>query len=38
MITGQIPLAPLEPGDYVIRVTLGTDPQATLVRTLRKVQ
>lgn len=38
MITGQIPLAPLEPGDYVIRVTLGTDPQAKLVRTLRKVQ
>ena len=38
MITGQIPLASLEPGDYVIRATLGTDPQAKLVRTLRKVQ
>lgn len=38
MITGQIPLAALEPGDYVIRLTLGTDPRATLVRTLRKVQ
>ena len=38
LITGQIPIAKLEPGDYVIRATLGTTPQAKLVRTLRIVR
>jgi hypothetical protein len=37
-ITGQIPLAALEPGDYVLRATLGTSPRVNLYRTLRKVQ
>lgn len=37
-ITGQFPMAELEPGDYVARVTLGTDPRVTLTKTVRKVQ
>jgi hypothetical protein len=31
-------MAELEPGDYVARVTLGTDPRVTLTKTIRKVQ
>jgi len=37
-ITGQFPLGELEPGDYVARITLGTSPQAVLLKTIRKVQ
>jgi hypothetical protein len=37
-ITAQYPLADLEPGDYVAILTLGTDPQVKLIKTIRKVE
>jgi hypothetical protein len=37
-IVGQFPLADLEPGDYVARITLGKEPQVKLIRTIRKRQ
>jgi len=40
LLLGEIPIADLKPGDYVVRafVSLQGQPEGRVVRTLRKVQ
>jgi hypothetical protein len=37
LINAILPVEPLPPGDYVVRVTIGRDPQTKLYQTIRKL-
>jgi hypothetical protein len=37
LITGTLAIRALDPGDYVVRVTIGRDPPVTLYQTVRKL-
>jgi hypothetical protein len=37
LITGTLPIRALEPGDYVVRVTVGREPEAKMYQTVRKL-